>query len=83
MALPKPRTRSLEITQLHLVMAERGLSNIALAAFPAMKGFNSRRIANVLCEQDKTLPIRLAINKALKLKIFEKPIPLRQLKTRP
>jgi hypothetical protein len=62
---------------LRIAMAKRGLSCKALAALPGMETFSPRRISNVLAGNDRSWPIRAAINKALREKIFTRSATLR------
>ena len=72
----------MELTALRIAMDRAGLNKSELAALPAMNGFNAHRIKNVLCGQDTTWPIRAAINRALRVRIFEKP-PTKHRKPKP
>jgi len=55
---------------LRVEMLRRGIDHRELAA---MIGYPPCRTANLLCGADTTWPLRRAINKALKMKIFAKP----------
>jgi hypothetical protein len=58
------------LDQLRIEMIKRGLGYRDLAA---LAGKSHRRIANVLAGNDRTWPIRAAINRALRSRIFSKP----------
>ena len=62
--------KNLESDLLRIEMIRRGLTYRDLAL---MVDTVPQRITNVLCFSDRTWPIRGAINRALRMKIFRKP----------
>jgi hypothetical protein len=64
------RGKNAELDLLRIKMIERGLTYRDLAA---MAGKKPQRVANVLSGSDRTWPIRAAINRALRSKLFSKP----------
>jgi antitoxin component HigA of HigAB toxin-antitoxin module len=63
------RHRLSQETLLQVEMILQGLKRKDLAR---LIGQNPRRITNVLCRNDKSWPVRLAINRALHKRIFMK-----------
>jgi hypothetical protein len=64
------RGKNIESDSLRIEMIRRGLTYRDLAQ---IIGVVPQRVANVLCFSDHTWPIRRAINRALRMKIFRKP----------
>jgi hypothetical protein len=65
------RGENLESDELRIEMIRRGLTYRDLAK---IVGTVPQRIANVLSYSDRTWPIRAAINRALRKRIFRKPL---------
>ena len=65
--------------KLRIALITRRMTSADLAA---MMGKSPRRVHNVLCNNDRTWPIRAAINRALRSKIFAKPRRPRRIATR-
>jgi hypothetical protein len=66
------RSRPHETVALRIAMAKRGLTCKALASLLGKDRFSPRRVSNVLAGNDRTWPIRAAINRALREKIFNR-----------
>jgi hypothetical protein len=69
------RGKDVEVDALRIEMIKRGLTYRDLAAKTRKQ---PQRIANVLAGSDTTWPIRVSINRALKMRIFRVPHRKRQ-----